>query len=271
MPRRFVRARRKFSKPLPRARKYARKRVDKAQNASISSLARRVNKLEKTTVERKYLTTFGRKDIGGNGDIKSWSLIRTQDGTYDGLTTEHLFGTTRSMSDRIYARYIIVDLVVSCENDSAFENELATTPIDVWLLKPRAEADVIGSSIHNENYLNNQGYITRNTVGQSFVNPKGFKAIRQSHFVIGGASYQFGVSVSQDGTRAHKRIRYKVPINKSLHFQNLNTDADSTMQNPASIQDALILAISSPGSHLDGQAPQVEISCLFCYDDSGDN
>lgn len=271
MPRRFMKARRKFGKPLPRAKKFARKRVDKAQNASISQLTRRLNKLEKTTVERKYLTTHARKDIGGAGDIKSWSLMRTQNGTYNGLTTEHLFGTIRSTSDRIFVRYMIVDMVFSCENDGILQNELATTPVDVWLLKPRPTADVIGTNIHTENYLNDQGYITRNKVGQSFLNPKGFKAIRQSHFVLGGTSYFSGAEILNAGTRAHKRIRYKIPINKALHFQDLNTSADATLDYPTSMQDNLILAVSSPGSHLDDQAPQVEISVLMCYDDSGDN
>lgn len=270
MPRRFLRARRKISKPLPRARKYARKRVDKAQNASIGQLARRLNKLEKTTVERKYITTFARKDIGGGGDIKSWSLLRINDGTYNGLESEHLFGTLKSTSDTVYVRYMIIDMVFSCENDGILQNELATTPIDVYLLKPKADADIIGHNMNIENYLNNQGYITRNKVGQSFLNPKGFKAIRQNHFVLGGTSYFSGAEIMNAGTKASRRIRYKVPINKRINFQDVSA-TDFNFGFPTSIQNNYILAVSSPGSHLDDQAPQVELSVLMCYDDSGDN
>jgi len=253
-------------KPLTKAKKQARKSVDKNQNKAISSLARRIKKLETTTVERKYLTMVDEFNFGGLGQVKSRQLHRYATGSYDGLTTTALFGTTGAEGDFVYARYMIIDVVVQCFNPTALENENNPTTFSMFLLKARKENDLYQDAVSTlaTNGLNDGDIISNQAPGQSFVNPKGWKIVKQRHSMIGGVNDTVGFGV------AHRRYRMKIPLNKKVFLQRTTT-GDTLTQYPQEIQDWLWFVICANGSVTDGREPHCQLSVMLCYDDSGDN
>lgn len=252
-------------KGLATARRTARTKTDKAQNNVISKLASRIKRLEGTTVERKYLRFNDNFDIGGGGQVKSRSILRIGDGTYDGFSCSHLFGTKLSTSDRVYVRYILMDVMLKCENDELL-SEAATTPISLFLLKPRRDFDG-GIIYHQVNMLESTtgALITQNEAGMCYVNPKALKVIKKRQTTLGGIA-AFG-----DGVVAHKRYQFKIPVNKMINLQKLDDAVDNNYKFPTNFQDSIFLAISAAGSSLDGEMLQANVSGLICYDDSGDN
>lgn len=247
------------------AKKQARKPVDKSQNRAITALSRRLKKLEGTTVERKYLTMTDAFNFGGLGQVKSRQLHRYTLGTYDGLNCQPLFGTTTAQGDYVYARYMIVDVEIQCHNPTVLGDEISPTTFNIWLLKQRNDYDGY-SPITNAllNGLNNPNVISQNAAGQSFVNPKGWKIVKSKYGVIGGVNAEAGFGV------AHRRYRFKIPINKRIMLQDAVT-TDGTQAFPASAQDWLYFAICANGSSVDGNEPHCSLSCILCYDDAGDN
>jgi hypothetical protein len=252
---------------LSRARRTARKPVDKNQNKAILALSKRLKKLETTTVERKYLTMTDAFSFGGTGQVKSRCLHRYRVGTYDGMTTSTLFGTNPPQGDYVYAKYMIVDVELQCQNPNALiADEVSPTTFSIYLLKQRKENDRgYLNGWYATNGLNNTEIITHNAAGQCFVNPKGFKIVKTKIGVIGGISAEnngFGV--------AHRRYRFKIPLNKKVMLQTPGVGDDVGIY-PMEEQDWLYFAISANGSVADGAEPHCSLSCLLCYDDAGEN
>lgn len=257
---------RKKIKPLAKAKKQARKSVDKNQNKAIASLSRRLKKLETVTVERKYLTMHDAFNFGGQGQVKSRMIHRYGLGTYQGLNTSALFGTTGPQGDYVLAKYMIVDVEIQCHNPTALGDEISPTTYTMWILKSRKENDYvnIASSLQFTNALNDPEIITNAVPGQSFVNPKGWKILKQKVGVIGGVNETAGFGV------AHRRYRFKIPLNKKVMLQEPNT-ADGLAVWPTEVQDWLWFAICANGSIADGNEPHCSLSVMLCYDDAGDN
>lgn len=252
---------------LSAARKQARKPVDKSQNKAITALTRRVKKLETTTVERKYLTMYDAFSFGGTGQVKSRCIHRYRLGTYDGMTTAALFGTNTAQGDYVFARYMIVDVEIQCQNPNiAIADELSPTTFQIYLLKQRKENDRgYLQGWNTTNGLNNTEIITHNAAGQCFLNPKGFKIIKSKVGVIGGISPEnngFGI--------AHRRYRFKIPLNKKVLLQTPGVGDDVGIY-PMEEQDWIYFAISANGSIADGAEPHCSLSCMLCYDDAGEN
>lgn len=251
---------------LGKAKMLARKKVDKVQNAVVAKLAKRLSKLEKVTVERKYVQSFSTFTIGGGGDIKSRSLHRYAVGAYEGMDTFTPFGTAVAQGDRVYARYMIVTVTLQIQPDSLIEGpEHNPTRYQIWLLKPRKEMDFGNDNNLFTNSLNNQNLVTLNVPGQSFVNPKAFKILKYADGILGGY-----VNANPGYGRAHARYTFKVPLNKFVNLQR-GDSVDSQFQWPTEIQDQIFFAISSNGSSVDLEQPSCTISTLLCYDDAGDN
>lgn len=260
--------RRRRASALSKAKRTAKKPVDKSQNKAIMALTKRVKKLEHTTVERKYLTLHDAFNFGGTGQVKSRCIHRYELGTYDGCTTSALFGTTGAEGDKVFARYMIVDVAVQCQNpDVAIGDEISPTSFTMWILKARKENDVgnaIGSSLWQTNALNDPEIITQNVAGQSFVNPKGWKIVKQKYGMIGGVKQSDGFGI------AHRRFRFKIPINKAVTLQRA-PQGDEYYRYPTEFQDWLWFALCANGSIADGNEPHCSFSAMLCYDDSGDN
>jgi len=249
------------------AKKQARKPVDKSQNRAITALSRRLKKLETSTVERKYLTMHDAFSFGGLGQVKSRMIHRYNVGTYDGLNTQTLFGTTGIQGDFVYARYMIVDVEIQCQNPNvALGDEISPTTYTMWLLKARKENDAWNQqpALATTNGLNSTNIISQQVPGQSFVNPKGWKVIKQKTGVIGGVNAEAGFGI------AHRRYRFKVPLNKKVMLQ-VPSDPDGNLAYPIEFQDWLWFAICANGSSVDGNEPHCSLSCMLCYDDAGDN
>lgn len=263
----FTRRPLRRSKPLSVAKKIAKKPVDKVQNKAIMELTKRLKKLEHTTVERKYLTMHDAFSFGGLGQVKSRQIHRYSIGTYAGLTTAALFGTTGAQGDFVYARYMIVDVEIQCQNPNvALGDEISPTTYTMWLLKARKENDGIGDATtwSDTNGLNDPQIITNQVPGQSFVNPKGWKIVKQKTGVIGGVNADAGFGI------AHRRYRFKVPLNKKVMLQR-SGDNDEIYAYPTEFQDWLWFAICANGSSADANEPHCSLSCMLCYDDAGDN
>lgn len=264
----YPRRKRLFKKrPLTKAKKQARKPVDKNQNKAIMDLTKRLKKLEHTTVERKYVTMHDAFNFGGSGQVKSRMIHRYNPGTYDGMTLQTLFGTTGVQGDYVFARYMIVDVEIQCQNPNAvLGDEINPTTFTMWLLKTRKENDLWtnASNMVQTNSLNNPNIITQAVPGQSFVNPKGFKIVRQKIGVIGGVNTEAGFGI------AHRRYRFKIPINKKIFLQ-VPTDTDNVTTYPMEVNDWLWFAICANGSVVDGNEPHCSLSCMLCFDDAGDN
>jgi len=256
--------------PLAKAKRMARKPVDKAQNSSIVALSRRIKKLEGSTVERRYLTMTDAFTFGGLGQVKSRQLHRYNTGTYDGMTTAALFGTTAIQGDYVYARYMIVDIEIQCQNPNVLiGDEISPTTFSLYLMKARKANDLLFTSggpadYAVENALNDPDIISQNVAGQSFVNPKGFKVIKSKRGVIGGVNAEAGFGI------AHRRYRFKIPINKRILLQPV-PGADATTNYPQSVQDWLWFAVCANGSSVDGNEPHCSLSCMLCFDDAGSN
>lgn len=252
---------------LSRARRTARKPVDKNQNKAIAALSKRLKKLETTTVERKYLTMHDAFSFGGTGQVKSRMIHRYAIGTYDGMATSALFGTTGAQGDYVFAKYMIVDVEIQCQNPNiALGDEISPTTFTMWLLKARKENDqsVVGANLQTTNALNNPEIITQAVPGQSFVNPKGWKIVKQKLGVIGGVNAEAGFGI------AHRRYRFKIPLNKRVLLQPTQT-GDLSVAYPNEVQDWIWFAICANGSVVDGNEPHCSLSCMLCYDDAGDN
>lgn len=252
---------------LSRARRTARKPVDKNQNKAIAALSKRLKKLETTTVERKYLTMHDAFSFGGAGQVKSRMIHRYALGTYDGLTTAALFGTTGPQGDFVMAKYMIVDVEIQCQNPNALiADEINPTSFTMWLLKARKESDlvIVQDALQSTNSLNDNDIITQAVPGQSFVNPKGWKIVKQKIGVIGGVNPDAGFGV------AHRRYRFKIPLNKKVFLQEVSR-GDTVSAYPQEIQDWMWFAICANGSVADGAEPHCSLSCMLCYDDAGDN
>jgi len=256
--------------PLAKAKRMARKPVDKAQNTSIVALSRRIKKLEGSTIERHYLTMTDAFTFGGLGQVKSRQLHRYATGTYDGMTTAALFGTTAINGDYIFARYMIVDVEIQCQNPNVLiGDEISPTTFSLYLMKARKSNDLLFTAggpndYAVENALNDPDIISQNVAGQSFVNPKGFKVIKSKRGVIGGVNADAGFGI------AHRRYRFKIPINKRVLLQP-TPGGDASTNYPQSVQDWLWFAICANGSSVDGTEPHCSLSCMLCYDDSGAN
>lgn len=265
---RRTRSRRLRKSGLGSAKRLARKPVDKSQNKVLTSLVKRVKKLEHATVERKYIQMHDAFNFGGLGSTKSRCMHRYELGTYDGLNTSAIFGTTGPQGDKVFARYMIVDVLVQCQNpDVAIGDEISPTAFSIWMLKARKENDVgvtIGSSLWQTNALNDGEIITQNVAGQSFVNPKGWKIVKARYGMIGGVKQQDGFGI------AHRRYRFKIPINKAVTLQR-SAQSDEVYRYPTEIQDWLWFAICANGSVADGNEPHCSLSAMLCYDDAGDN
>lgn len=253
---------------LSKARRMARKSVDKNQNKAITALSKRLKKLETATVERKYLHSYDSFSFGGLGAVKSRMIHRYALGTYRGMTTEAMFGTTGPQGDIIYARYMIVDVQVQCQNPSVVGDEINPTAFSMWILKGRKEQDYWNSTgafaLTDTNVLNNPNIISVNAPGQSFVNPKGWKIVKSKYGTIGGVNADAGFGI------AHRRYRFKIPLNKKVSLQGAQV-TDQTLEFPTEVQDWLWFAICANGSVVDGNEPHCTISTLLCYDDAGDN
>jgi len=263
-----ARSRRSRPSPMAKAKRTARKPVDKAQNAAVAALARRLKKLEATTVERKYITMTDAFTFGGLGQVKSRQLHRYNTGTYDGMTTSALFGTTLYQGDYVYARYMMVDVEIQCQNPNVLiGDEISPTTFSIYLMKARKSNDLTSGPLTfaAENSLNDADIISQNVAGQSFVNPKGFKVIQSKRGVLGGVNAEAGFGI------AHRRYRFKIPINKRILLQDPTTGDSNTMNHPLSVQDWLWFAICANGSSTDGNEPHCSLSCMLCYDDSGAN
>lgn len=264
----YPRRKRLFKKrPLTKAKKQARKPVDKNQNKAILDLTKRLKKLEHTTVERKYLTMHDAFSFGGSGQVKSRMIHRYNPGTYDGMTTTPLFATTGAQGDYVYARYMIVDVEIQCQNPNiALGDEINPTTFTMWLLKARKENDMWNSAVtlSSTNGLNNPNIISQQVPGQSFVNPKGWKIVRQKVGVIGGVNTEAGFGI------AHRRYRFKIPLNKKVFLQPTEA-TDDTASYPMEVNDWIWFAICANGSIVDGNEPHCSLSCMLCYDDAGEN
>jgi len=263
--RRTYRGRRRTA--MSAAKKQARKPVDKSQNRAITALSRRLKKLEAVTVERKYLTMHDAFSFGGQGQVKSRMIHRYNPGTYDGLNTQTLFGTTGPQGDYVFAKYMIVDVEVQCQNPNALlGDEINPTTFTMWLLKARKESDfpLNATDMLATNGLNNLNIVSQQVPGQSFVNPKGWKIVKQKTAVIGGVNAEAGFGI------AHRRYRFKVPLNKKVLLQS-TTASDNLINYPMEVQDWLWFAICANGSVVDGNEPHCSLSCMLCYDDAGDN
>lgn len=253
---------------LSSARKMARKPVDKSQNKAITSLAKRLKKLETTTVERKYLTMHDSFSFGGSGQVKSRMIHRYNPGTYDGLATSTLFGTTGVQGDYVFAKYMIVDVEIQCQNPNPLlGDEISPTSFTMWLLKTRKDNDMWtnASSMVQTNSLNNPNIITQQVPGQSFLNPKGWKIVKQKVGVLGGVNAEAGFGI------AHRRYRFKIPLNKKVLLQVPVDTSGNTTTYPMEVNDWLWFAICANGSVVDGNEPHCSLSCMLCYDDAGAN
>lgn len=250
------------------AAKKTTRKVDVGQNHMIKDLTKRLKKLEHVTIERKYLTMHDAFNFGGLGAVKSRCIHRYELGTYDGCTTSALFGTTGANGDQVYARYMIVDVNVQCQNpDVAIGDEISPTNFALWILKPRKENDAgnaIGASLWQTNALNDPDIISNNVPGQSFVNPKGWKIVKQKVGMIGGVKQSDGFGI------AHRRYRFTIPINKKVNLQRA-PQSDEVYRYPTEFQDWLWFAICANGSVADGNEPHCSFSAMLCYDDAGDN
>jgi hypothetical protein len=252
---------------LRKAKVLARKPVDRAQNAAVSALAKRIKKLEHVTVERKYLTMTDAFQFGGAGQVRSRQLHRYNTGTYDGMTTSALFGTTTYQGDMVFAKYMLVDVEIQCHNPTVLEDEISPTTFQIFLLKSRKQNDLTTGPLTwaQSDSLNDSDVISQNAAGQSFVNPKGWKVIKSRHGVIGGVNATAGFGV------AHRRYRFKIPINRRVLLQDPTAADTNTMNYPMSVQDWYWFAITANGSSLDGAEPHCSISTMLCYDDAGAN
>jgi len=252
------------------AAKKTTRKVDVGQNIMIKSLTKRLTKLEGATIERRYLTMTDAFSFGGLGQVKSRQLHRYNTGTYDGMTTAALFGTTAIQGDYVFARYMIVDIEIQCQNPNlVIGDEISPTTYSIYLMKARKGNDLLFTSggpadYAVENALNDPEIITQNVAGQSFVNPKGFKVVKSKRGVIGGVNADAGFGI------AHRRYRFTIPINKRILLQPV-PGADTTTNYPQSVQDWLWFAICANGSSTDGNEPHCSLSCMLCFDDAGSN
>lgn len=235
------------------------KKIDAIQNKSINALSKRVKKLEKTVVNTNYLHSNDTFDVYST---RSRSLIRLKDGTSDGMTSTLLFATLNPTTDYVYVRYLLIDAVITVYNNT-LGNEHNPTSINVFVLKPRRSFDPENkATLTTTNGLagNDPGqYISTLTGGQSYVNPKAFKVVKQKDFIVGGTGNADGYGV------AHHRVKFKIPINKQMLIQDVQTSNDGTMKYPSSFQDQMFFAISASGGISDLQAPQCILSTLLCY------
>lgn len=256
-------------KALTKAKKQAKKPVDINQNKAIIALTNRIKKLEHTTVERKYNTSYDAFNFGGLGAVKSRMIHRYNTGTYRGMTTTQLFGTTPPNGDLVFARYMIVDVEVQAQNPNPLiGDENNPTTFTMWVLKARKEQDFWNSSgafaLTDTNGLNSGEIISQPNPGQSFVNPKGWKIVKQRRGVIGGVNNEAGYGI------AHRRYRFKIPLNKKISLQGAQT-TDQVLEFPTEVQDWYWFAICANGSVSDGNEPHCSLSVMLCYDDAGDN
>lgn len=247
---------------MSKAKRYARKKVDRAQNSALASITRRLKKLEATTVERKYLQMTDTFNIGQQGQVKSRQLVRFAPGTYDGLTTTALFGSTGAQGDYEFAKYMLVDVLLQAHNTTV-EDENNPSPFSLFLLKHRKDYDA-NVALTATNALDDNDLICQGKAGQAFANPKAFSIVKQVHSVIGGVDDAAGYGV------AHRRYRFKIPINKKILLQSPEL-SDNLTPYPQSFQDNIYLAISMAGSGADLSSPECTVSVLMCFDDAGDN
>lgn len=258
-------------KRLTKKLKTASKPVDKSQNSVILSLTRRLAKLEHTTVERKYITHSDAFSFGGLGALKSRMIHNYYtSGTQNGLTSAVLFGTGAPSGDYVYARYMIVDVEIQCQNPNVvLGDELSPTTYSIYMLKSRKDNDLLSFSgtLSAANALNDADIVSQNVVGQSFVNPKGWKVIKSKFGVIGGVNDTAGFGI------AHRRYRFKIPINKRIMLQPAGgaNPSPSALTTPQSVQDNIWFAICANGSSIDGNEPHCSLSVMLCYDDAGVN
>lgn len=263
---------RRRAKPLTKAKKQARKRVDINQNKAIMALTRQVKKLTSTTLERKYMLstdTFNLTSATG-GTLLSRQIIRLNSGTYDGLDTKYLFGSTAVQGDYVFVKYLKVDLWLTNWNN-LLDPEHSPSPFQVFLLKPRKSWDPESKfNIEQANGLSNSAYDVADTgaIGQTFVNPKLFKVIKYRDGVLGAT----GGSADEKGYgKNFYRYRWTIPINKRMMIEAPSPGDNTFTNHPQNFQDQLYIMINSSGTSADAQSGQARLHIMTVVDDAGDN
>lgn len=259
-------------KPLAKAKKQARKAVDVNQNKAIMALSKQIKRLTATTVERKYMLstdTFNLTSATG-GTLMSRQIIRLNSGTYDGLDTKYLFGTTEVQGDYVFVKYLKVDLWLTNWNN-VLDPEHSPSPFQVFLLKPKKDFDPENkATIQQTNGLSSVGSDTADTsaIGQTFVNPKLYKVMRYYDGVLGATG---GGANEQGYGKNFYRYRFKIPINKRMMIENYTAGDGTSSNHPQNFQDNLFLMINSTGTSADTQSGQARLHIMTVVDDAGDN
>lgn len=266
--------RKKFRKSaLSKAKKQARKPVDKSQNKAITALQKQVRKLAATTVERKYMLSTDTFDLTtATGSPLSRQLIRLNSGTYDGLATKYLFGSTEVQGDFVFVKYMKVDIwVTNWNNNPLLDPEHSPSPFQIHILKPRKTwSPDTKLAIQATNGLDNTAYdvIDTSYIGQSYINPKLFKVVKYRSGVLGAT----GGSADEKGYgKNFYRYQFTIPINKRMMIEKPTAGDDVSTNHPQLFHDQLYLLVQSTGTSADFQTGQVRLSVLTVVDDGGDN